>query len=285
MAGTSRFYASPDGLDLHLRSYGTGAGGLPVVCLPGLTRNARDFEGLATYLSDQAGHPVHAFDYRGRGLSAHDREWRNYNLATETGDVLAGLAEIGVERAAFIGTSRGGLITHLLAAVRPQVLAGVVLNDVGPELGAEGLRHIVDYLGEKRPAAQSFEEFKERQRGVHGTAFPALSDAEWTRFAQALVKADGVTPDFDPALLRTLEGIDWTSPLPDLWEQFESFDGIPLMVVRGENSRLLTEDTLHEMARRHPGTVVETVHGQGHAPLLDTGALPERIAAFLRALV
>lgn len=283
---TDFFYSAPDGLELHARVYDAGAAGdaLPVVCLPGLTRNARDFHELALHLSAGAARrrKVVAFDYRGRGLSAHDRDWRNYDVPVEAGDVIAGLAALGIDHAAFVGTSRGGLIVFALTAMRPALLKAVVLNDIGPAVEGAGLAQIRAYL-ERAPRPRDMAEAAALQKAVQGAAFTALTDADWQRMAGAFYTGkDGkVTADFDPALLKTLKGIDLSKPLPQAWPQFLALRGVPLLAIRGENSSLLSADTLREMANRHPDMRSVTVAGQGHAPLLETAGLPEKIAAFL----
>ncbi|WP_163271625.1 alpha/beta fold hydrolase [Chelativorans alearense] len=279
------FYTSSDGLRLHARVYGKSRDGrLPVVCLPGLTRNAGDFHALALLLAGDEKTPrqVIAFDYRGRGRSAYDRAWRNYNIATEAADISAGLTVLGVEHAAFIGTSRGGLIIMALAAMRPAALGAVVLNDIGPVIEGAGLAHIRSYL-ENAPKPQSIEEAVRLQKAAHGQAFSGLSKADWERQTRALYRIeDGrLTADFDPRLVKTLRTIDLSLPLPANWPQFEGLGGVPLLAIRGANSALLSAETLAEMARRHPRLDSITVEGQGHAPLLETGDLPRRIGAFL----
>ena len=279
------FYPAPDGLRLHARIYGEANSGVgPVVCLPGLTRNARDFHELALYLSGQAKRPrkVVAFDYRGRGLSDYDPDISHYNVGVEAGDVLAGLSALGIEQAAFIGTSRGGLIIHVLGALKPAMLKAIVLNDIGPAIGTEGIAHIRDYL-DRNPKPKTFTEAVEAQRRVHGAGFPALTDADWARMVAAICRNTdaGWAPDFDPALVDTLAGIDVTKPLPDLWPQFDALNAIPMLAIRGGNSKLLSATTLEEMQKRHPGIETITVDGQGHAPFLETGGLPEGIATFL----
>ncbi|MBA3448474.1 MAG: alpha/beta hydrolase [Pseudaminobacter sp.] len=280
-------YSAPDGLRLHARIYGTGIEGpLPVVCLPGLTRNARDFHDLALFLSHDAKHPrkVIAFDYRGRGGSDYDADWRNYTVATEAGDIIAGMVALGIEHGAFVGTSRGGLIVHALAAMRPAALTAVVLNDIGPVVEGAGLAHIRAYL-ERAPAPKSFAEAVAIQRATHGQAFSALADADWKRLVRALYREENGRPvaDFDPALLKTIIGMDLNKPVPVLWPQFQGLCGAPLLAIRGENSKLLSAQTLEEMARRHPRIQTITVEGQGHAPMLETGDLPARIASFIEA--
>lgn len=279
------YYSSIDGLKLHARIYGeTADAALPVVCLPGLSRNARDFHELALHLSGGAKRPrkVAVFDYRGRGGSAYDENWQNYNIGVEAGDILAGLVALGIEHATFIGTSRGGLIIHLLAAMRPTALKAVVFNDIGPVVEGEGFARIRAYL-ERSPAPKSFADAVAIQRATHGQAFPALSDRDWERLVRALYRDEGGKPvaDFDPALLKTIAGLDLSQPLPALWPQFEGLAGVPMLAIRGENSRLLSTATLEEMARRHPALETIIVEGQGHPPMLETGSLPARIEAFL----
>lgn len=279
------FHTAPDGLRLHARIYGeTNSGTWPVVCLPGLTRNARDFHELALYLSQRADNPrkVIAFDYRGRGLSAYDPDISHYNVGIEAGDILAGLAVLDIAEAAFIGTSRGGLVIHVLGALRPAALKAIVLNDIGPVIEAAGLAHIQTYL-DPAPKHKSRTEAIEAQRVAHGADFPALAEADWDRMVSALYREtdQGLLPDFDPRLVDTVAGLDLSKPLPDLWPQFEALVAIPLLAIRGANSKLLSVETLEEMGKRHPGMEAITVEGQGHAPFLDTGYLPGAIAAFL----
>jgi pimeloyl-ACP methyl ester carboxylesterase len=277
-------YSAPDGLRLHARIYGEPSDALPVVCLPGLTRNARDFHGLAMHLSQRASNKrqVIAFDYRGRGGSAHDPNWQNYNLPTEAADIIAGMTALDLEHAAFVGTSRGGLIIHLLAAMRPGLLKCVVLNDVGPELGGAGLAHIRTYL-ERAPKPKDRAEALAIQKRVHGPAFPALANGDWERAVDALYRFEGGRPvaDFDPALVKTMTTLDLDTPLPTLWPQFEGLANAPTLVLRGEHSSLLTAETLAAMHGRHAGMESVVVGGQGHAPHLDTGDLPQTIAAFI----
>ncbi len=280
------FYSSVDGLRLHARIYGAGhrAKALPVVCLPGLTRNGRDFHELALYISRHETNPrmVVLFDYRGRGLSQYDSDWRRYDVLVEAADIVAGLTALDIEHAGFIGTSRGGLIVHVLAAMRPGALKAVILNDIGPVVGGEGLAKIRTYL-ERAPKPKDWTEAVEIQKLAYGDAFPALGDQDWERFARALYveKGEKLVADFDAKLVKTVTSVDLSQPLPQLWPQFAGLTRIPMLVIRGENSKLLTEETLEKMNALHPWMSAITVKGQGHAPLLETGDLPERIGVFL----
>lgn len=281
------FYAARDGLRLHARIYGERHDRrLPVVCLAGLTRNARDFHALALSLSrDDAGpRQVVAFDYRGRGFSAYDADWRKYDAKVETQDVVDGLSGLGIGEAAFIGTSRGGIVIHLLAAMRPGLVKAAVLNDIGPVVEIAGLVQIRDILA-RAAKPKTFAEAADLARAAQGSAFPALADADWERIVRATHRDDGgvPVPDYDPALLNTLAGLDPEKPLPALWSLFAALSPAPVLAIRGANSTLLSAATLEEMARQHPDFRAVTVAGQGHAPLLETGDLPDTIKAFLAA--
>ena len=279
------FYAAQDGLRLHARVYGEPREGrLTAVCLPGLTRNARDFHDLALSLSAEGAAPrrVVAFDYRGRGLSAHDADWKKYDAKVEAQDVIDGLAALGIGHAAFIGTSRGGVLIHLLAAMRPDLVKAAVLNDVGPAIEVGGLVQIRSHLADA-PKPKTFAEAAAAARAVQGAAFSALTDADWERVIRATHRDEGgvPVPDYDPALLNTLAGLDPEKPLPALWTLFAALAKVPVLTIRGANSTLFSAATLAEMAARHPDFKAVTVDGQGHAPLLETGELPSVIAAFL----
>lgn len=276
-------FTSGDGLSLSARIYGADPSLPVIVCLAGLTRNARDFHGLSEHLSSN-GFRVIAFDSRGRGNSERAREASEYNILTEAEDVLAGLTAFGIAHAGFIGTSRGGLILHFLNSMRPSAMKAVILNDVGPEIETDGLLLIRRYL-QTAPKPATWAEAAEVQKAIHGKYFPALTDEDWMRHARAIYREDEkglILADFDPRIAETLNAITPDMPLPALWPQFAGFGGMPLMIIRGENSRLLSEKTYREMGARHPGAELVTVPGQGHAPHLETGDLPELISGFFK---
>ncbi|MAW87144.1 MAG: alpha/beta hydrolase [Phyllobacteriaceae bacterium] len=282
------FYSAQDGLKLHARIYGEpGHDSLPAVCLPGLTRNARDFHELALYLSTHPKAPrqVIVFDLRGRGESAHDRDWRNYNVLVEAGDVLAGLAAAGIAHGAFIGTSRGGLVMHVLAGMRPGVMKAGILNDVGPVIEGEGLTQIRTYL-ERAPKPGTWDEAIAIVAQAMKEPFPALGPADHERSARAIYRDEDGRPvaDYDPNLLKTLTGLDLSKPLPVLWPQFVGLTAMPLMAIRGANSRLFSRSTIEQMRGYAPSMEIVTVAGQGHAPLLETGELPGIISGFLASV-
>jgi pimeloyl-ACP methyl ester carboxylesterase len=278
----SRFVSARDGLKLHLRDYGPlAATAMPVVCLPGLARTSADFHELALALAADEANPrrVLALDYRGRGLSEYDRNWKNYDIRIELDDLMQVLAATGIDEAAFVGTSRGGLLTMALAVARPTVIRGVVFNDVGPVIDARGLLRIRGYVG-KLPAPRSFSEGAEILKRLSDQQFPILSDAEWEVMARRTwTDRDGpLKPDYDIKLLKGLEELDLEAPLPVLWAYFDALKAVPMLAIRGANSDLLEEKTLQEMAERHPDCEIYTAPGQGHAPLLGSREMIRRIA-------
>ena len=279
----SRFYSAEDGLKLHLREWPSRGPGATVVCLPGLARTAADFDALATRLAGPR--RVVAIDYRGRGLSDRDKDWKNYNLMVENADFLTVMAAAEIGEAIFVGTSRGGLHAMMLAATRPTALRAVVLNDVGPVLEARGLARLRGYVG-KLPTPTSWRDATDLARHVMGAQFTALDDAAFEAYARlTFEEKDGrFAPRYDTALMRTLEGIDFNAPLPTLWPQFEGLRDVPLLTLRGENSDLLSAETVAETARRHPRMETHVVAGQGHAPLLIDAPTIERVASFIESV-
>jgi pimeloyl-ACP methyl ester carboxylesterase len=283
----SHFITAQDGLKLHVRAYGSSAtSALPVVCLPGLTRTGADFDTLASALADDAERPryVLALDYRGRGLSDYDSNPDNYSLPVELADVLSVLTALEIGKAVFVGTSRGGLLTLLLGRARPTALAGVVLNDIGPVLEPPGLARIKSYVG-RLPQLNSFGEAAESLRQLFSPQFPALSADDWRELAQRMFRDQGgrIIPDYDPKLAHALRDVDIERPLPALWEQFDSLADVPLLIIRGANSDLLSAATVDAMQARRTQSEVLVVPDQGHAPLLTDEETISRIGAFIRS--
>ncbi len=284
---TSRFITAQDGLKLHVRVYGSASDALPVVCLPGLSRSGADFDTIAQALAGDAQRPrrVIALDSRGRGQSDYDPNPANYNLAVELADILAVLSALGIGRAVFIGTSRGGILTMLLAVARPTALAGCVLNDIGPDIDIAGLMRIKGYVG-KLPQPRSLDDAAAILRRTFAAQFPQLTDADWLAWARRSYKDAGggrLVPDYDPKLAVILAEVDADKPLPALWKEFDALAGVPVMVVRGANSDILSTATVTAMQARHPGLEALEVADQGHAPLLMEADVIARIAAFVAA--
>jgi pimeloyl-ACP methyl ester carboxylesterase len=282
----STFVTAPDGLRLHVRCYGrASAAGTPVVCLPGLARTSADFDVLATALSRDGRQPrrVIALDYRGRGLSQYDRDPANYSLPVELADVLAVVAALETLPAVFIGTSRGGILTMLLAAVRPSAIAGAVLNDIGPVIEPQGLMRIKSYVG-KLSQPRSFEEGAEILRRLFHSQFPRFGPDDWLAAARRMFKEENgqLVTTYDPKLATTLAGVDLEQPIPALWKEFDALAHVPLMVIRGANSDILSASTVAQMKARHPALETFDVPNQGHAPLLAEADVISLITKFVQ---
>lgn len=275
-----------DGLRLHVARYGERRpGACTVLCLPGLTRTGADFEPLALALAADPQQPrqVLALDYRGRGQSDDDPNPANYTVSVEAGDVIAVLQALDAAPAIIVGTSRGGLIALVLAAIRPELMAGVVFNDIGPVIERDGLLRIKSYVG-AMGAPRDYDEAAALLRDLFAGQFPNLTQDDWRAAARRGFRPDGdhLITTYDPALARGLDGLTPDTPLPSLWKEFDALQGKPLMVVRGALSDILSAATMDEMQRRRPDLETIVVADQGHPPLLREPDVIARIAAFAR---
>ncbi|MCF2523961.1 alpha/beta hydrolase [Bradyrhizobium sp. G127] len=279
------FCQSADGLKLHAKVVGPDdSTALPVLCLPGLTRTADDFDDIASAIATDTKAPrkVVAVDYRGRGLSDYDPDPAKYTVPVELVDVLTIAASLGISRAILLGTSRGGLISMALAAAQPQLLAGVVLNDIGPALEIGGLMKIKGYIANP-PPRQTWDEAARGLKELFGTVFPSLTDAEWMAWARRAFreKAEGgLERTYDLKLAHTLDGLDPANPLPQVWELFDKLASVPLMLIHGGLSDLLSPQGVRDMVARRSDIDLVEVADQGHAPLLADRPTIERIVAF-----
>ena len=277
-----KFFRSRDGLQLFYRDYPGDPDKAPVLCLHGLTRNSRDFEKLALRIAPTR--RVITPDIRGRGRSQRDPNWLNYRPGVYVDDVSTLLHEAALERVVVIGTSLGGLIAMLLAAARPQSLAGVVLNDVGPELDPVGVARIQSYVG-RLPPANNWQDAVAQMKLMFAAALPDYSDAQWLEFARTCFSEDGEgVPRLmaDPRIGDAVRAI----PAPPgavqaMWLAFGALRGLPTLALRGEHSDLLSAQTFERMQREHPQMTAVTVPNRGHAPQLDE---PHSVAAIERFL-
>ncbi len=278
------FCKSPDGLQLRGRDIGPeDSARLPVLCLPGLTRTAEDFDVVASALANDPKAPrrVVSMDYRGRGKSDYDPDPAKYSVPVESGDVLAVAAAAGISRAILLGTSRGGIISMVLAAAQPALLAGVILNDVGPALEMGGLVKIKGYIADP-PPRQTWDEACGGLKELFGKVFPALTDAQWMEWTRRAFKPDGdrLTRTYDPKLGHVFDAVDPDNPPPPIWELFDKLAGVPLMLIHGMLSDLLSTQGVKDMQTRRPDLEIVEVADQGHAPLLEDQPTIARIAAF-----
>jgi pimeloyl-ACP methyl ester carboxylesterase len=270
-----RTWASAEGLTLHARDYAAAQGKarLPVICLHGLTRNARDFDAFAPWVAAR-GRRVLAVDVRGRGLSDRDPA-ASYWLATYADDVRRLAQALGVSRALFVGTSMGGLITMELAAHVPDLIAAAVINDVGPVLAREGLARIGSYVG-NAPVFANWDEAALYLQRQNEAALPHYRGEDWRRMAERMFRAEGdaVAADYDPAIAAAFG----TGPLPaDPWERWHGLArGRPLLLLRGGLSDLLTAADATRMVTEHTHARLREIPNVGHAPMLDE---PEALAA------
>lgn len=279
-------YTVRDGLRLYARRYPAASGktkGKPALCLPGLTRNSKDFDDLARTLATDSERPrdVHALDFRGRGKSEFDRETKNYTVAVEMLDVIDYMTMSELQSAAFIGTSRGGLVTMLMAAAQPQRIASAILNDIGPVLEAEGLARIAGYVG-RTPLPKTWADAARTVLELFKRDFPKLDLSGAEALARQLFNEENgrPAPGYDPEIAKSIKLPD--GPLPTLWPQFEALKHAPCHAIRGENSDLLSEATIAEMQRKHPRFSVTRVTDEGHAPLLKDAPTIAAISAFLK---
>lgn len=277
------FCQSADGLKLHAKVIGPEeSDALPVLCLPGLTRTADDFDDIARAIAASAPRKVVAVDYRGRGLSDYDPDPAKYAVPVELGDVLAITASLGITRAILLGTSRGGLISMAMAAAQPQLLAGVILNDIGPALEIGGLMKIKGYIADP-PPRQTWDEAQRGLKELFGSVFPSLTDAEWSAWTHRAFRekaGGGLERTYDLKLAHTLDGLDPANPLPQVWELFDKLTGVPLMLIHGGLSDLLSSKSVQDMAVRRPDIDLVEVPDQGHAPLLADKPTIDRIVNF-----
>lgn len=276
-------WRSADGLSLHARDYPGQARRAPVICLHGLTRNARDFEDLAPLLVDRTGRRVLAVDMRGRGASDRAADPMTYTPGVYAADVLGLLDSEGLARAAFIGTSMGGLIMMTLAAIRPEAIAAAVLNDVGPEIAPEGLARIRGYVGVAAPTPD-WAAAAGHVRDANATVFPHYGQDDWDRMARRTFReTDGrPTLDYDPAIATPIRAADPDAPAPDLWPFFTALAaGRPSLLIRGETSDILSPAIAGRMRAAAPAMAYADVPGTGHAPMLDEPAAVEAIVALL----
>ena len=283
-----RHWTSEDGLRLHYRDYagppdlaGTKA---PVICIPGLTRNARDFEALAATLATRR--RVLCLDLRGRGDSAYAKDPATYTPPTYVADLEALLDQAGIARFVVIGTSLGGLVAMLFAARHPDRLAGAVFNDVGPEVSSVGIARIGGYVGQGR----SFETWMHAARALQesqGEMFPDFSIADWLTMAKrsmTLGSNGRIVFDYDMKISEPFATPANAAP-PDLWPCWRALAGrpvpVPVLVLRGEMSDILAPETATRMIAEAPDAELVTLPRLGHAPTLDE---PAAVAAIERLL-
>jgi len=259
------YVTAADGLRL---AYDDRGEGVPVLCLPGLTRNMDDFEPVLDHYVDRA--RIIRMDFRGRGASDYG-DPATYQIPQEAQDVIALLDHLGLERIVILGTSRGGLVAMVLALIAKDRLAGVILNDVGPEIMAKGLANIMDYIG-KPPASRNLPEAAAALEHFYRGAFFNVPEATWAAMARRIWREEGgaLHLRYDPRLRDAVApAFAPGAELPTLWPGFDALDGLPLGLIRGRQSDILSAEVAAEMRRRRPDMAFAELPDRGHVPFLD----------------
>lgn len=287
--GQDFHYRSDDGLQLYCRVFAgdEGASGdsstIPtVICLPGLTRNSRDFIELATHL--QRDYRVLCPDLRGRGRSGYDPHWENYQPNSYCADIAALLRAQQVRSAAIIGTSLGALLSMLLALQHPGIVRGIVLNDAGPEVDPAGAKRIAGYVG-RQARVSSWEDAAAQVRATYSAALPGLTAEQWLSYTKQSYREreDGIpVPDSDPNIGLLFRSGEATPP--NLWPVFSQLHALPMLVIRGAMSDILSAATVKRMAREKPDLQQLTIANRGHAPLLNEPGCVAAIDDFLQKI-
>jgi pimeloyl-ACP methyl ester carboxylesterase len=270
------YWTSRDGLKLHYRDYAGPTDRPPLLCLHGLTRNARDFETLADRLAGDW--RVIVPEFRGRGLSEYDPVSSRYIPPAYAADTLQLLDELGIPEAAFVGTSLGGIVTMIVAGFAPQRIAGVVLNDIGPALEKAGLDRIRTYVGQPL-VFRDWEEAAERLSTAHADAHPAYGREEWLAYAHRVAHETerGIEFDYDLAIAEPFKAMDDDAAAAvQAWPLLAGLAGKPVLILRGERSDLFSKETAERMRDSLPDSELVTIPNVGHAPDL---AEPQAVAA------
>ncbi|HSG33768.1 MAG TPA: alpha/beta hydrolase [Sphingomonadaceae bacterium] len=277
---SDEYWDSPDGLKLHYRDYPGRGDRPPLVCIPALIRNARDFEPFAEeYAGDWR---VLSLDLRGRGMSDYAKDATSYNPLQYAKDIIALLDQAGIDKFVAIGTSLGGIVTMLLAELVPERIAGALINDIGPDIEAAGLDRLRGYVGQ----GGSFPTWMHAARylkEIYGIAHPDHTIVDWLAMARRLMAISGggrIVFDYDMRI-----GEQFNTPAAEgagnLWSGWRALAGRPVLVLRGDRSDLLSEQTFRRMGRELPEAELVTVAGVGHAPSLDEPEAREAIARLL----
>ncbi|NVJ99167.1 MAG: alpha/beta hydrolase [Alphaproteobacteria bacterium] len=281
---TDEYFTNPDGLRQHYRDYNTAGADAPVVlCMPGLTRNARDFADIAKHLSDRC--RVICVENRGRGQSEWDPKPERYLPLTYVSDMIALLDHLGARQVIAIGTSLGGLMTIMMQAMHPGKLFAAVINDIGPEIDPKGIERIKSYVGKGTPP-ETWEQAISAVQTANAGVYPNFTDEDWRWYTANLYDdASGKpVPMYDPAISKNFNSEESQSA-PDLWPIFRALHNIPMVVLRGGLSDILSAETLDRMAAEHPDLTPVTVPGLGHVPLMRepecTAAIDKLVARFL----
>lgn len=286
MSYSEHYYTSTDGLNLYYREYGLAEEACPILCLSGLTRNSGDFHEFAERYCGMR--KVYALDYRGRGKSDYDPNYSNYNPQVYLGDIYRFLEHKEIARALFVGTSLGGLLTMAMAGLAKHVIAGAILNDVGPEVNAAGGSRILEYVG-KDICFPTLEAATEHHRQSYLGAYPDIDAATWRRIAANTYAFDETAGNYrlnyDLAIGKALAEQYGSGGAPiDLWPFFKALQDVPLLVIRGALSDVLSAEVFTRMQAEVPTMQAVVLDNRGHIPLLDEPPLLEKMDPFIAGI-
>ncbi len=275
--------SAADGLRLYVRDYrGTDHTKRPILCLSGLTRNSQDFENIADHLNC-LGHRVVTFDYRGRGKSEYDANWKNYNPAVYVSDIFNVSSALGLHNCHLIGTSLGGLLSMAMCVVSPGLVHSVILNDVGPDLDETGVEKIIAYTSDGESVTDlegAVQKLKKHYKDEHG-----FVDADWHRIAKKTYKLDKgrYVPSWDVKIADSLRESTTHDQKQDLWPYFYALADRPVLLIRGEASSVFKRETYQRMLESLPRITGIEVKNVGHAPTLDEEAVRQAVLNFISA--
>ena len=279
---SSNFYSSEDGLQLHYRDIGVDNGKFVIICIPGLTRNSKDFDEFATRHAEN--NRVICIDLRGRALSEYDKNWKNYHPLTYAKDVWRLLDFLSIDKVAIMGTSLGGLIAMVMSFQDNNRIAGVILNDIGPEINPEGLQRIKNYAG-LLPPVKTWEEAGKQTKDIYGPALKGLEDDQWITLAKRAYKEinhNKIILDVDSNINTAIQKLG--PQKGDPWHYFKSLEHTETLVLRGELSDILSEEILKKMHNRNPNLKSAIIPDRGHVPLLNEKTCLSEIGEFLKRI-
>ena len=276
---SSNYYKSHDGLKLHYRDIGVENGDLVILCIPGLTRNSRDFDEFATRYAQKS--RVICVDLRGRALSEYDKNWKNYHPLTYAQDMWTLLDLLSIKKVVLMGTSLGGLISMVLSSQKNNRIAGVIMNDIGPEVDSNGLERIKKYAG-ILPPVKTWKDASLQTKQIYGPWLKGLEDNEWLKLAKRSFKENHQGHpilDMDLNISKAIKSIG--AQKGDPWQFFDSLKNIETLVLRGAISDILTNEILNKMHQKNPNLKSATIPDRGHVPLLNEPECLNAVDSFL----
>ena len=283
------WYSSHDGLRLYARDYSRVLNedkkAKTILCMHGLTRNSADFEDICNQLADR--YRLIVVDQRGRGLSDYDPDPTNYTPLVYVQDMFSLLKKLELSEVILLGTSLGGIMAMMMAAMKPEMVQAIIINDIGPEISVKGLDRLKKYVGKSTPV-KTWEEAAKRTALINKIAFPEANDQDWLKFAKRLYHEDDkgcpiISYDPNIAVLFTDNKVE-KSAAPDLWPVYELILDKPMLLIRGQLSDIIDAECVLKMQQKKPDIEVLEVPNVGHAPLLSEAEVKPRIIKFLNSV-